>query len=166
VTAILVAVALAAGALAAGAHPNAVIPCAGTSAFFFGTALLLAYLSRDTNLWVEVDGGVVRAKSLYTFLVTARRVDEVREVSIIFFPASEVAIAAVRVPGVLPESVQGIEIKFPKRRRGFRVVRPEMTNVKELIEAVFAAMSERGRLVPEIINREGPPLIRRVTWER
>ena len=41
-----------------------------------------------------------------------------------------------------------------------------MTNVRELLEGVVATMFQYGDVVPEIIELDGAPLIRRLTLER
>jgi hypothetical protein len=49
-------------------------------------AAFLAYHGAgDVNLWVEVDGDVVRARHLYTRRVTTRRVAEIEEVKTLAF---------------------------------------------------------------------------------
>jgi hypothetical protein len=49
-------------------------------------------------------------------------------------------------------------------RRGIRVFRPEMTNVWELIAAMYFAMQQEGEIAPEVEMFEGRPWVARVTW--
>jgi hypothetical protein len=39
-----------------------------------------------------------------------------------------------------------------------------MQNVAELIQAIAAKLQERGEVVPEIINFEGSPMVRRLVF--
>jgi hypothetical protein len=43
---------------------------------------------------------------------------------------------------------------------------PAMTHVRELLEGVIAQMYQYGEVVPEIVDFDGQPLVRRLMLER
>jgi hypothetical protein len=137
-------------------------------AFLTGGSLLLAIAVfgachvRHTNLWVELDGPIIRARNLYSLRITERHVHEVVDILTHVWLARE--RSEIRLAELFQGRVRGFEIRFLDTRDGFRVYRPEMRNVRELIEGIMFRMAERGRLVPEIVALAGRPLIRRITW--
>lgn len=125
-------------------------------------AALMAYHGADDmDLWVEVDGDVVRARRLYTMRVRTRRVGEIEEVRTLEFAARGVAAQTVEW---FVGRVRGFEMRFPGGRRGVGVFRPEMTNVWELMATSYSAMGREGKLPPEIEAFEGRPWLQRMTW--
>ncbi len=142
------------------AKPDAPFLIAACPAMLALAAFLAYHGAGDVNLWVEVDGDVVRARHLYTLRVTARSVGEIEEIRTLAFVRGATAHSVEWFVG----RVRGIEIRFPDMRRGIRVFRPEMTNVWELIAAIYSAMQRDGKIASEIEMFEGRPWIARVTW--
>lgn len=144
-----------------GTQPDAPLLLAASPAML-GLAALLAYHGAgDVNLWVEVDGDVIRARHLYSLRVTTRRVGEIEEVRTLAFAAGGATALAVES---LVGRVRGVEIRFGGGGRGLRVFRPEMSGVWELIAAIYWAMGREGEIAPEVERFEGRPWIARVTW--
>ena len=143
-----------------GVEPDAPLLIAGCPAMLALAALLAYHGAGDVNLWVEVDGDVVRARHLYTLRVTTRHIAEIEEVKTLAFARGATAQTVEWFVG----RVRGIEVRFPDMRRGIRVFRPEMTNVWELIAAMYFAMQQEGEIAPEIEMFEGRPWVARVTW--
>jgi len=68
-----------------GVEPDALLLIAGCPGMLALAAFLAYHGAGDVNLWVEVDGDVVRASHLYTRRVTTRRVAEIEEVKTLAF---------------------------------------------------------------------------------
>jgi hypothetical protein len=62
--------------------------------------------------------------------------------------------------------VKGMEIRFRDGRTPLRVSRadPKMTNAEELLQAVVYRMTEIGDIEPQVVGREGKPLVRSIHW--
>lgn len=123
--------------------------------------VITAVVAARSNRWVELDGEVIRAKNLYTGRITERPVWTLTEITTEVFA---VATVAIHLTEALQGRVRGFALKFPDLPRGIRVYRPEMRNVQELIEAIVARLETRGQVVPEIIQFEGRPMIRRLLF--
>lgn len=128
------------------------------AAFFIG---LTVFVAARSNRWVELDGDVIRAKNLYTGRIVEKSVWDTTEIMTEVFL---VATTAIRVTEMFQGRVRGFAIRFPDLPKGIRVYRPEMQNVAELIQAITARLQERGEVVPEIINFEGSPMVRRLVF--
>ena len=136
------------------------------SPLFLAAAVAFAVITwkvmARSNRWVELDGDRVRARNLYTGRVLERSVWEIQEITTEVFV---VATAGVYVTEALHGRVRGFAILFPDVPGGIRVYQPEMRGVGELMEGLVAKLSERGRVVSEIIEFDGRPMIRRLVWE-
>jgi hypothetical protein len=134
--------------------------------FLLGAAAFVGitiWVAQRSNRWVELDGEVIRARNLYTGRIVEKSVWEVTEVTTEVYL---VAGAAVRITELLQGRIRGFSIRFPDLPKGLRVYRPEMQKVAELIQAIAAKLQERGEVVPEIINFEGRPMVRRLVYHR
>jgi hypothetical protein len=58
-------------------------------------------------------------------------------------------------------------IRFKDHRTPLQVSRadPAMRNARELIEAIVYRMTVMGEVDVEVINLEGRPLVRRISWK-
>lgn len=134
---------------------------------FLPAAIAIVWLSlkvtKRSNRWVELDGDVIRACNLYTGRITERTVWEIDEIITDTF---QVASVAVHLTEAIHGRIRGFAIMFPDFPGGIRVFQPEMKNVSPLIEAIVAKMGERGVVVPEIMNLEGRPMVRRLLWHQ
>jgi hypothetical protein len=128
------------------------------AAFFIG---LTAFVAVRSNRWVELDGDIIRAKNLYTGRIVEKSVWDTNEIMTEVFL---VASAAVHITEMFQGRVRGFAIRFSDLPKGIKVYRPEMQNVAELIQAIAAKLQERGEVVPEIINFEGRPMVRRLVF--
>jgi hypothetical protein len=123
------------------------------------------YIARDVNEWVELDGDAFRWKHLFTRQVSERDLSEIEAIvtlTLVF------RTRTVRIVEGMLGRIKGFEFQFHDMKQGVRVFRadPAMTNVRQLLEGVVSKMYEYGDVVPEIIDFEGTPLIRRLTVER
>lgn len=138
----------------------------GLAAFFWILGVVVGTLiARDVNEWVELDGEIFRWKHLFSRRVSERQVSEIAAIVTLTLAMRTLA---VRVAEGIFGRIKGFEFRFPDRKQGIRVFRadPTMTNVRELVEAVVAKMYEHGEVVPEIVDFEGKPLIRRLALRR
>ncbi len=138
----------------------------GLAGFFCGLGLILGYLiAHDVNEWVELDGDALRWKPLFTQRVRERSVGEIETIETLTLAMRTVA---VRIAEGMFGRIKGFEFRFPDMKRGIRVFRadPAMTNVRELLEGVVAQMYQYGEVVPEIVDLDGKPLVRRLTLKR
>lgn len=131
---------------------------AGSVAFIWISMKVMA----RSNRWVELDGETVRARNLYTGREVERSVWEIREITTEVFL---VASAATVITEAIHGRVRGFALQFPDLPQPIRVYRPEMEGVSELVEALVAKLSERGRVVPEFIGFDGRPMVRRLIFE-
>jgi hypothetical protein len=122
---------------------------------------LIFLIARDANAWVELDGHTLRWKHMFTGRVRERDVGEVEEITTLVLMMKTLT---VRIHEGIFGRIRGFEFRFPDMRQGVRIWRadPKMSNVAELIEAVVSRMYERGEVVPEIINLDGKPLVKRL----
>lgn len=138
----------------------------GLGTFFCGFGLLIGWLiAHDVNEWVEIDGDALRWKQLFSRQVRQRSVGELEAIVTLTLAMRTVA---VRITESIFGRIKGFEFRFPDVKRGVRIFRadPTMTNVRELLEGVVAQMYRYGDVVPEIVDFEGTPLIRRLRFER
>lgn len=138
----------------------------GLGGFFCALGLLLGYLiAHDVNEWVELDGDVLRWKQLFSRQVRQRPVSELEAIVTLTLA---IRTTAVRITEGIFGRIKGFEFRFPGMKRGIRIFRadPSMTNVRELLEGVISQMYQYGDVVPEIIDLDGTPLVRRLTLER
>ena len=137
--------------------------CAGIGVFLGAIAALLFSIANRDNQWVELDGDILRAKALYTGRIIEK---PVRELNDVLTEVIMVRTLTVKIVEGLNGRIRGFAFRFHDIPKGLKIVRPEMTNVAELVAAVIAKMGEYGELSPEIINFEGKPMVRRVTWTK
>jgi hypothetical protein len=138
----------------------------GVGGFFCVLGLVLGILiAWDVNEWVEIDGNTFRWKHLFTRQVKQREVGDLEAVVTLTLAFRTVTVRAME--GMFGR-IKGFEFRFRGMRHGVRVFRadPSMTNVRELIEEVVSAMYQFGEVVPEIVNFDGEPLIRRLTFRQ
>lgn len=138
----------------------------GLGTFFCGFGLLIGWLiAHDVNEWVELDGDALRWKQLFSRQVRQRSVGELEAIVTLTLAVRTVA---VRITESIFGRIKGFEFRFPDAKRGVRIFRadPAMTNVRELLEGVVAQMYRYGDVVPEIVDFEGAPLVRRLRFER
>lgn len=138
----------------------------GLGVFFCGLGLLLGFIiGRDVNEWVELDGDTLRWKHLFTRQVQERKICEIEAVVTLTLAIRTVA---VRIAEGIFGRIKGFEFRFPGMKQGVRVFRadPTMTQVRELLEGVIAQMYQYGEVVPEIVELDGQPLVRRLTLQR
>lgn len=138
----------------------------GLAAFFGFFGLLVGFLiARDVNEWVELDGNTLRWKHLFTRLVDERPVSELESIETLTLAFRTVTVKIVE--GMYGR-IKGFEFRFPHMKQGIRIFRadPSMTNVRELVEGVIARMYENGEVIPEVVDFEGAPLVRRLTLKR
>jgi hypothetical protein len=138
----------------------------GVGGFFVFLGLVLGFLiGHDVNEWVELDGDAFRWKHLFSRRVSERHVSEIDTIETLTLA---IRTLAVRLAEGIFGRIKGFEFRFADRKQGVRILRadPAMTNVRELVEAVVNKMYQYGEVVPEIINFEGTPLIRRLTLKR
>jgi hypothetical protein len=138
----------------------------GLGGFCCAFGLFLGFfIARDVNEWVEIDAAKLRWKHLFTRQVNECDIGEIEEIVTLTLAFRRLA---TRITESIFGRIKGFEIRVAGRKSGVRVFRadPAMTNVRELIEAAVTKMYERGKVVPEIIDFEGTPLIRRLTLER
>ncbi|HET6882643.1 MAG TPA: hypothetical protein VFI31_20920 [Pirellulales bacterium] len=138
----------------------------GLGGFFCAFGLFVGYfIAHDVNEWVELDGDKLRWKHLFT-----RQVNEcgIGEIDAIVTLTLALRTLAVRIAENIFGRIKGFELRVAGKRSPVRVFRadPAMTNVRELIEAAVTKMYEHGEVIPEIIDFEGAPLIRRLTLRR
>lgn len=138
----------------------------GLGMFFCGLGLILGFLiARDVNEWVELEGDTLRWKHLFTRRVHERRISEIEQVVTLTLAIRTVA---VRITEGIFGRIKGFEFRFPGMKQGVRVFRadPAMTNIRELLEGIVSQMYQHGEVIPEIIDLDGLPLVRRLTLER
>jgi hypothetical protein len=127
-------------------------------------------IARDANQWVEVDGDTLRWKHLYSRRVNERDISEIDAVVTMTLPRMPglTAMFARRVVEGMFGRVKGFEFRFRDMKHGVRIFRadPAMTNVSELLEAAVTSMCKYGDVVPETVDLNGTPLIRRLTLTR
>lgn len=128
-------------------------------------AVLGVLIAHDVNAWVEVDGNMLRWKHLFTRRVHERQICELDAIVTLTLA---VRTAVVRIAEGVFGRIKGFDFRFRGTKRGVRIFRadPAMTNVRELVEAVVNRLYLYGDVVPEIVNFEGKPLIRRLTLRR
>jgi len=138
----------------------------GLGGFFFAFGLIVGFLiARDVNEWVELDGDTLRWKHLFTRRVQERKI---REIEAVVTLTLAIRTVTVRIVEGIYGRIKGFEFRFPGMKQGVRVFRadPTMTHVRELLEGVIAQMYQYGEVVPEIVDLDGLPLVRRLTLER
>lgn len=138
----------------------------GVGGFLVFLGLVLGWLTaHDVNEWVELDGDTFRWKHLFSRRVSERHASEIDAIVTLTLA---IRTAAVRVAEGIFGRIKGFEFRFATRKQGVRIFRadPAMTNVQELVEAVVAKMYQYGEVVPEIVDFEGTPLIRRLSRKR
>lgn len=138
----------------------------GLGGFFSALGLILGCLiARDVNEWVELDGDTLRWKHLFSRRTHERKICEIEAVVTLTLA---MRTTAVRIAEGIFGRIKGFEFRFPGMKQGVRVFRadPAMTQVRELIEGVVARLYQYGEVVPEIVDLDGLPLVRRLTLER
>ena len=135
--------------------------CGGVALIALGAFLL--YQASKGSVWVELDGDVLRARAMFTFRVTEHLIEEIEEVRTLVRVVRHAP--EVIVTDALLGHVAGFEIRFRGARRSFGLLSHDMNHVPELIGALLAHMAERGRLLPEMIQLQGRPILKRITWE-
>lgn len=138
----------------------------GLGGFFFAFGLIVGFfIARDVNEWVELDGETLRWKHLFTRRVHERKV---REIEAVVTLTLAVRTVTVRIVEGIYGRIKGFEFQFPGMKQGVRVFRadPSMTQVRELLEGVIAQMYQYGEVVPEIVELDRQPLVRRLTLQR
>jgi hypothetical protein len=120
-------------------------------------------IARDVFEWVELDGGTLRWKHLFTRIERERDLRELESIETLTLAYRTVAVAIVEG---LYGRVKGFEFRFRGLKTGIRVFRtdPTMTNVQPLVEAVIVRMYEHGDVEPEVIDFKGSPLVRRIRF--
>jgi hypothetical protein len=138
----------------------------GLAGFLCGLGLILGFfIARDVNEWVELDGDTLRWKHLFTRRVHERKIYEIE--AIVTLTLAMRTVTVLIVEGIYGR-IKGFEFRFPGMKQGIRVFRadPTMTHVRELLEGVIAQMYQYGEVVPEIVELDGKPLVRRLTLQR
>ena len=138
----------------------------GLGGFFCTFGLFIGFfIARDVNEWVEIDGDKLRWKHLFTRRINECRVGEIEEIVTLTLALRTLA---VRIAESIFGRIKGFEFRLAGRKSPVRVFRadPAMTNVRQLIEAAVTKMYDHGEVVPEIIDFEGAPLIRRLSLQR
>lgn len=138
----------------------------GLGGFFVFLGLILGFLiTRDGNEWVELDGDILRWKHLFNRRVSERHASDIDAIVTLTLAYRNLTVRIVE--GIFGR-IKGFEFRFPDMKQGVRIYRadPAMTNVQELVEAVVAKMYQYGDVVPNIVDFEGTPLIRRLTLKR
>lgn len=147
-----------------------VVPVLSVRLGLFGFLTLLGaaitfLIARDANAWVELDGNTLRWKHMFTGRVGERDVGQIDEILTVVLM---VKTAALHIHESVFGRIRGFEFRFPDMKQGVRIWRadPKMSNVAELVEAVVLRMYERGEVVPEIIDLDGRPLVKRLKRAR
>jgi hypothetical protein len=140
--------------------PNNLIAGIGIAALIGG---LIFKVTQHDYTWVELDGDTIRAKHLYTRVVTERRVADIEELETVVLPLKTLAVALTEA---WLGRIKAVNIRF-KDGKHFPIYRadPAMTNAKELIEAVMYRMSQIGEIDAEMWDFEGSPMVARVYWK-
>jgi hypothetical protein len=132
---------------------------------FFGMGYVVYRATRYDYSWIELDGERLRARHFYTQRIIERSIDDVEDLLTL--------VTLGRTPAVLLTEawlgrVRHIMIRFHNQRTPIVVSRtnPTMTNGVELIEVIIYRMSEKGRVVAEVIDFEGRPMIRRIHYQQ
>ncbi len=100
--------------------------CVGCSAF-------IAYHMFQNYQWVELDGDIIRGRRFWTREFVEREIDQISEI----VPAGAVVKSIENaIADKLLGSVRGYEIRFQNGGPNIGLVRHDMANVDELIEAL------------------------------
>lgn len=135
----------------------------GCAASLLATLAFVILGTRRDYRWIELDGTTIRAKHLYTGRLVERSVADIAHLFSIVTPGHHLETA---VANAILGRVKGMEIRFRDGRTPLRVNRadPKMTNAEELLQAVVYRMTEIGDIEPEVVTREGKPLVRCIHW--
>ncbi len=137
------------------------IICIAFGVFGLCAVAFIASFLRHDNHWVELDGDRLRFKRLYTRATFERPVTDIND---ILTEVLMIKTVAARIVEKRQGRIRAFSFRFHDMPRGIKVFRPEMTNVPELVSAVIATMSKYGQVVPEVIDMEGTPMVRRIYW--
>jgi hypothetical protein len=121
----------------------------------------IGVVTRSVYGWVELDGGVLRARHLYTRRVIERPVEEIADLLTCVLLGNQVVVAAWL------GRICGIKIRFRDGRTPIDILRtvPAMRNAREFIEALIFRMRQVAPLDTEVTLLHGKPLIRRIFWK-
>ena len=126
-------------------------------------ATLILVRSANTDIWVELNGDKIRARRLFTFTTNERSLRQITEVVTIAAVAQ--GTAPVVVGNALLGAVRGFEIRFNDLPGGINLMQPEMSNVLEVMQALYARMGQMGELDTEYTQLRGTPVVKRVAWK-
>jgi hypothetical protein len=103
-----------------------------------GASIFFSYHMLQNYQWVELDGEMIRGRRFWTRRYVERRIGEIREVVPLVNPAKT---ATVLIMDRLLGPNRGYEIRFEPGTPRIALVRGDMTNVQQLIDALLVRLS-------------------------
>lgn len=126
---------------------------------------VIRMVTRNDYSWIELEGGTLRARHLYTGRIVERSIDEIDDLLTMVF---QVRTVALRITEAWTGRVRGILIRFHDQRTPLTVSRadPAMTHAAELMSAIVYRLAESGTVEVEMRERDGQPLVHRLYRRR
>ncbi len=139
----------------------------GGAAALIGFATYVYLGTHKVYRWIELEGNILRVKYLFTGRTLERSIDEIKRVDTLIGQMRQ--METVVIDGLLGR-VRGVSILFRDDYAPLHVVRimrtdPAMIQAEELIQALYARMSQIREIHTELVNVDGVPLVGYVHWK-